>query len=100
MAQEIDDPRREFLVKALTLGLFATPNLASLFQPLHARGDIPDQLGPGRSIYQFEGDVTAWPSTVKAWSPTIRRSPRCRRAAVRGMSLFIQMVVGCIRTMK
>ncbi len=58
MAKEIDDPRREFLVKALTLGLFATPNLASLFQPTHARGDIPDQLGPGRSIYQFEGDVT------------------------------------------
>ncbi len=58
MTKEIDDPRRDFLVKALSLGLFAAPNLASLFQPGHARGDIPDQLVPGRSVYQFEGDVT------------------------------------------
>ncbi len=58
MAKDIDDPRREFLVRALTLGLFATPNLAAMFQPVHARGDIPEQLGPGRSVYRVEGDVT------------------------------------------
>ncbi len=58
MKKDIDDPRRDFLVKALTLGLFATPNFAQLFQHARARGDVPDQLGPGRSVYRLEGDVT------------------------------------------
>lgn len=58
MSKETDDPRREFLVTALSLGLFAGANLASLFQAGHARGDIPDKLPPGRSIYQLQGNVT------------------------------------------
>ncbi|MDH3761428.1 MAG: FecR family protein [Gammaproteobacteria bacterium] len=58
MNKETDDPRREFLLTALSLGLFAGANLASLFQAGHARGDIPDKLPPGRSIYRLQGDVT------------------------------------------
>lgn len=58
MSKDIDDPRREFLVRALTLGVFAAPNFASLLQPVFARGDIPDLLPSGRSIYKLEGSVT------------------------------------------
>lgn len=58
MTKETDDPRREFLLTALSLGLFAGANLASLFQAGHARGDIPDKLPPGRSIYRLQGEVT------------------------------------------
>jgi len=58
MRKNIDDPRREFLIKALSLGLFGGANLASLFQAGYARGDIPDRLPAGRSIYQLRGDVT------------------------------------------
>ena len=58
MSKDIDDPRREFLVTALSLGLFAGGNLASLFQAGYARGDIPDKLPAGRSIYQLREEVT------------------------------------------
>ena len=57
MKQDVDDPRREFLIRSLTLGLFAGSNLASLFQPGHALGDVPEKLPDGRSIYKLEGRV-------------------------------------------
>lgn len=57
MNKEIDDPRREFLVRALSVGLFAGSNLASLFQASYALGDIPRELPGGRSIFQIEGQV-------------------------------------------
>lgn len=94
MTQEIDDPRREFLVKALTLGAFATPNLAGLFQPGYARGDIPDQLAPGRSVYQFEGDVTIDGRAASIESPigansVIRTGARSRIIFVVASDAFI-----------
>ena len=58
MRKYIDDPRRDFLVKALSLGLFVAPNLAGLFQESHALGDISKKLPAGRSIYKLKGDVT------------------------------------------
>ena len=58
MSKDLDDPRRDFLVKALGLGLFSGPNLASLFQPGHALGDVPGRLPDGRSIYKLQGSVT------------------------------------------
>ena len=58
MRKDVDDPRREFLVNALSMGLFAGFNLASLMQNSHARGDIPERLPPGRSIFKLEGSVT------------------------------------------
>ncbi len=57
MSKDLDDPRRLFLVRALSLGLFATGQAASLFQASHARGDIPSVLPEGRSIYKLEGVV-------------------------------------------
>lgn len=58
MSQEIDDPRRDFLIRSLSLGLFAGANLASLFQGSHALGDAPEKLPAGRSIYKLQGRVT------------------------------------------
>ncbi len=58
MSKELDDPRREFLVRALTLGLFAGSNLASLYQASYAMGEVPRKLPDGRSIYQMQGSVT------------------------------------------
>jgi hypothetical protein len=52
-----EDPRREFLVRALQLGLFAggagwqRAALADLF------GSIPSKLPPGKSIFELHGDV-------------------------------------------
>jgi hypothetical protein len=58
MSKDIDDPRRQFLVNALSLGLFAGANLAPLFQQSYAMGEIPDTLPDGRSIYQLKGKVS------------------------------------------
>lgn len=54
----IDDPRRDFLIRSLSLGLFAGLNLASLFQSSHALGEVPKKLPDGRSIYKLQGQVT------------------------------------------
>jgi hypothetical protein len=58
MRKVIDDPRREFLVRALSMSLFAGSGMAQLFQPGHAMGEIPRKLPDGRSIYQLEGKVS------------------------------------------
>ena len=57
MSNELDDPRREFLVKALSWGLFAGGTVAGLNQIALAMGDVPRELPDGRSIYQLQGSV-------------------------------------------
>ena len=55
MIHDIDGSRREILIQALSLGLFAaTPGLIS---PVYALGDIAAKLPPGRSIYKLKGSV-------------------------------------------
>lgn len=53
---EYEDPRRDFLVKALTMGLFTA---AGTLQPgrVGAMGERPRQLPPGRSVFRARGDV-------------------------------------------
>lgn len=53
---EYEDPRREFLVKALTMGLFAA---AGGLHPGRAAalGERPHHLPPGRSVFRARGDV-------------------------------------------
>ncbi len=51
-----EDPRRDFLVKALTLGLLVGGGLGGAGRA-QAMGDRPKQLPPGRSIYRLRGDV-------------------------------------------
>lgn len=53
---EIDESRREFLIRALSVGLFAT-SAAGLSVPVWAMGKIPRELPPGKSIYKLEGEV-------------------------------------------
>jgi len=55
---EIDDPRRNFLVDALTLELFVGGNVAGMIQPGYALGGLPSRLPEGRSIYRLKGSVT------------------------------------------
>lgn len=53
---EIDEIRRNFLIKALTSGLFAAGAMG-LTVSVWAMGRIPDELPAGKSIYKLEGDV-------------------------------------------
>lgn len=54
--QEIDDPRREFLIRALSAGMFM--GAGSIIQPVYAMGKIPKILEPGKSIYDMRGNVS------------------------------------------
>lgn len=54
---DYEDPRREFLVKALTMGLFAAGSRALWPAEALALGVNPRQLPPGQSIYRLRGDV-------------------------------------------
>jgi len=56
--EEIDDPRRELLIRGLAGGLFAAGGSAGILQPVHAMGKIPKVLEPGKSIYDMRGNVT------------------------------------------
>lgn len=58
MKKNIEDPRRNFLIRALSLGLFAGAGAAQLLQVSHAMGEVPRKLPDGRSIYKLQGTVT------------------------------------------
>jgi len=53
---EFDKQRRDFLIKALSSGLFATA-LSGFSLPAMAMGQIPRELVPGKSIYKLNGKV-------------------------------------------
>ena len=53
---DFEDPRREFLVRALTLGAFGL-GLASIPGTVRALSGRPRELPPGRSIYRARGEV-------------------------------------------
>ncbi|MFT5224656.1 MAG: hypothetical protein ACI8XX_000401 [Polaribacter sp.] len=57
MNNEHDDPRRTFLVDALTLGLLGSVGSLGFMQASYALGDMPKQLPAGRSIYKLKGQV-------------------------------------------
>ncbi len=57
MAQDKDDPRRDFLVKTLTMGLLASSGLMTLEQAARAMGEVPRKLPDGRSIFKLQGEV-------------------------------------------
>ena len=52
-----DDSRRDFLVDALGLGLFAGISATGLLQPAYALSSLPDRLPEGQSVYRLSGDV-------------------------------------------
>ena len=51
-----DKQRRDFLIRALTSGFFATGSMG-LSVPANAMGQIPRELPPGKSIYRIKGRV-------------------------------------------
>lgn len=65
---DYEDPRRDFLVKALTMGVFAAGGRALWPADALAMGDSPKQLPPGQSIYRISGDVRV--NGVKATKDT------------------------------
>jgi hypothetical protein len=58
MSQYKEDPRREFLVRALSMGLFATSMPAVYVKSAFALGDLSKKIPPGRSIYKLKGQVS------------------------------------------
>lgn len=52
-----EESRREFLISALSAGLYAAGSMGIL-QPVWAMGKIPKQLVPGKSIYDLSGQVS------------------------------------------
>lgn len=54
--EEIDDPRRELLIKALSAGMFM--GAGGIIQPAYSMGKIPKVLEPGKSIYDMRGTVS------------------------------------------
>ena len=55
--QQSEDPRRDFLVQALGLGLLTTGVTSLWSTSVLGLGDIPEKLPPGRSIYRLSGEV-------------------------------------------
>lgn len=53
---DIDDPRRAFLIRALSYGLYAS-GLAGITRPAWSMGKVPGVLPPGKSIYDMGGRV-------------------------------------------
>jgi len=56
MSDDIDDPRRDFLVKMLTAGAFAS-GVWSLPATVQSMGKIPKLLPPGKSFFDISGEV-------------------------------------------
>ena len=50
------DQRRQFLINALTAGVYAVGSMGIL-QPVYAMGKVPKELVPGKSIYDMRGTV-------------------------------------------
>src|ERR1043165_9720541 len=56
--EPIDDPRREFLVRALSAGLLAGGAGWNLEAVAGIFGGLPGRLPPGRSIFEMSGEVS------------------------------------------
>jgi len=92
--EEIDDPRRELLVGALSAGLFVAGGTAGILQPAHAMGKIPKILEPGKSIYDMRGNVTvsgkkADESTVITGSDIVQTGRRSHVVFAVGKDAFV-----------
>ena len=54
--KDVDDPGHEFLIRAITAGLYAAGSMVAS-QSVQAMGRIPEKLVSGKSIYALTGDV-------------------------------------------
>lgn len=92
--EEIDDPRRELLVRALTAGMFVASGSAGILQPVHAMGKIPKVLEPGKSIYDMRGNVkvsgkAADENTLISSSDTVETGRRSHVVFAVGKDAFV-----------
>ena len=57
-SDEVDDPRREFLIRALSTGLFSSGFVATSALAQSFFGGKPTKLPPGKSIYRISGEAS------------------------------------------
>jgi hypothetical protein len=86
MSHEIEDPRREFLVRALGLGLFAG-GAGGILSLSDALALTPGVLPPGRSVYRLEGDV--WVDGKPANISTLIETGSTVKTGDNGMIIFV-----------
>lgn len=94
MSEKSDDPRRKFLVDALTLGLMGGVGSLGFMQASYALGDVPKKLPEGRSIYKLKGKVkvdgqNATIDTKITASSKIQTGPDSRVIFVVGGDAFV-----------
>jgi hypothetical protein len=96
--EALDDPRREFLVRALTAGAFAATGAMGLLLPQAQAASIfgktPRLVPTGKSFFSIEGDVrvngkTATEETPILTSDTIQTGDKSQAVFVVGKDAFI-----------
>lgn len=94
--EEADDPRREFLVQALTMGAFATTGTLGLLPAAEASlfGRVPKKMPKGKSIFDIKGQVQvnkkpADKNTIIRANDTIQTGDNSQIIFVVGKDAFI-----------
>lgn len=96
--KELDDPRREFLVNALTAGAFVATGSMGLMMPAGAEagifGKVPRKVESGKSIFDMKGDVRvngelATIDTVIKAADTVETGEKSQAVFVVGKDSFI-----------
>jgi len=88
-----EESRREFLISALSAGLYAAGSMGIL-QPVWAMGKIPKQLVPGKSIYDLSGEVSvdgkpATENTLISVNSTVKTGDSSHVIFAVGMDAFV-----------
>jgi hypothetical protein len=95
--RKLDDPRREFLVNALTAGAFMACGTYGLLVPTAKAsilGKVPRQVPEGKSFFTLEGDVrvngqAATESTLVKTSDIVQTGDKSQAVFVVGKDAFI-----------
>lgn len=56
--EQLENERREFLIRALSAGFFATGLYGTMLRTAAGAGKVPRELPPGKSIYEVKGQAT------------------------------------------
>lgn len=86
---QTEDPRRDFLVRALAMGLFATSASLDMVSPANAGffGKVPRKMPAGKSIYDLKGTVMV--DGKKATNKTIVRAGSVIESAAGSRAVFV-----------
>lgn len=99
--EEYEDPRRAFLVRALTMGLFAAGGRWLWPAGAHAMSAGMRELGPGQSIHRIRGDVRIGGVAADIDTPigpadSIETGPDAELVFVVGKDAFILREAGAL----